>query len=97
MTKIQLKSNSYQSFGDFFYIMDVLKRLSFDKVIDTYLEDLSTHLNELSSTPSINLPSPDTVLRGIKELSIPNTNYTKIKTKPHIMNFIQQIKLMNSC
>ena len=97
-TKIQLKSNNYQSFGGIFYVNDELKRLSFDKVIDTHLglrskfagyqyseiiqslfylflcggdhiEDLSTHLNELRSSPSINLPSPDTVLRGIKALS----------------------------
>lgn len=104
-TKIQLKSNNYQSFGGIFYVNDELKRLSFDKVIDTHLglrskfagyqyseiiqslfylflcggdhiEDLSTHLNELRSSPSINLPSPDTVLRGIKALSIPNKSYT---------------------
>ena len=36
-TKIQLKSNNYQSFGGFFYVNDELKRLSFEKVINTHL------------------------------------------------------------
>lgn len=40
------------------------------------IEDLHTHLrDELCQIPGLRLPSPDTVLRGIKELSTENTAY----------------------
>ena len=40
------------------------------------IEDISTHLGEyLKMIPGNNVPSPDTVLRGIKELSTPNTSF----------------------
>ncbi|MCD6347065.1 MAG: IS1380 family transposase [Bacteroidales bacterium] len=40
------------------------------------IEDISTHLGEhLKMIPSNNVPSPDTVLRAIKELSTPNTSF----------------------
>lgn len=40
------------------------------------IEDISTHLGEhLQMIPGNNVPSPDTVLRGIKELTIPNTSF----------------------
>ena len=41
-TKVQLKSNNFQSFGGIFYVMDILKHLSFDKVIDNHLGLRST-------------------------------------------------------
>jgi len=43
-----------------------------------HIEDLSNeHLNKhLSMIPGNNVPSPDTVLRGIKELAVSNTSYT---------------------
>lgn len=41
------------------------------------VEDIGTHLGEhLKTIPGNNVPSPDTVLRGIKELSTENTVYT---------------------
>ena len=41
------------------------------------VEDIGTHLGEhLKTIPCNNVPSPDTVLRGIKELSTENTVYT---------------------
>ena len=40
------------------------------------IEDISTHLGEhLKMIPGNNVPSPDTVLRGIKELTTPNTSF----------------------
>ena len=40
------------------------------------IEDISTHLGEhLKMIPGNNVPSPDTVLRAIKELSTPNTSF----------------------
>ena len=40
------------------------------------IEDIGTHLGEhLKMIPSNNVPSPDTVLRGIKELATPNTSF----------------------
>jgi hypothetical protein len=40
------------------------------------IEDISTHLGEhLKMIPGNNVPSPDTVFRAIKELSIPNTSF----------------------
>jgi len=40
------------------------------------IEDINTHLGEhLKMIPGNNVPSPDTVLRGIKELSTSNTSF----------------------
>lgn len=40
------------------------------------IEDISTHLGEhLKMIPGNNVPSPDTVLRGIKELATPDTSF----------------------
>ncbi len=40
------------------------------------IEDISTHLGEhLKMIPGNDVPSPDTVLRGIKELTTPNTSF----------------------
>ena len=40
------------------------------------IEDISTHLGEhLKMIPGNNVPSPDTVLRAIKELTTPNTSF----------------------
>ena len=39
-------------------------------------EDIQTHLGKhLSSIPNNDVPSADTILRGIKELSVPNSSY----------------------
>ena len=40
------------------------------------IEDISTHLGEhLKMIPANKVPSPDTVIRGIKELATPNTSF----------------------
>ena len=44
------------------------------------IEDIHSHLHdELSSMPGFRVPSPDTLLRGIKELATVNTHYTSAK------------------
>ena len=41
------------------------------------IEDIGTHLGDhLKSIPNTSVPSPDTVLRGLKELTTENTIYT---------------------
>lgn len=43
----------------------------------TCIEDIGTHFGrELSKRPRTRIPSPDTLLRGLKELAVNNTEYT---------------------
>ena len=57
------------------------------------IEDVNTHFGEyLKSIPGNNVPSADTILRGIKELSIENTVYTSdkgiLRQKQQVINYI---------
>lgn len=50
------------------------------------IEDISTHLKDhLAVIPNNPVPSPDTILRGIKELSVENTTLTS--TSGNVYNF----------
>ena len=50
-------------------------------------EDIQTHLrNTLLSIPDNNVPSADTILRGIKELSTENTTYESDNNKKYEFN-----------
>ena len=60
------------------------------------VEDISGNLGEhLKNIPSNNVPSPDTVLRGIKELATENTTYTSESEKTYDFNINHKLNLLN--
>lgn len=60
------------------------------------VEDIGTHLGEyLKTIPGNNVPSPDTVLRGIKELSTENTVYTSERGISYNFNINKKVNKLN--
>ena len=60
------------------------------------VEDIGTHLGEyLKTIPGNNVPSPDTVLRGIKELSTENTVYTSERGIYYNFNINKKVNKLN--
>ena len=60
------------------------------------VEDIGTHLGEyLKTIPGNNVPSPDTVLRGIKELSTENTVYTSERGISYNFNINKKANKLN--
>lgn len=60
------------------------------------IEDVNTHLKEhLKSIPGNNVPSADTILRGIKELSTDNTIYTSDKGLLYDFNINEKLNRLN--
>lgn len=59
-------------------------------------EDIQTHLGKhLKSIPGNHVPSADTILRGIKELSTPNTSFTSNQGKTYDFNINTKLNLLN--
>lgn len=59
-------------------------------------EDIQTHLrNTLLSIPDNNVPSADTILRGIKELSTENTTYESDNDKKYEFNINRNLNDLN--
>ena len=59
-------------------------------------EDIQTHLGEhLKSIPDNSVPSADTLLRGIKELAIPNKTYTSKQGKSYNFNVNTKLNRLN--
>ena len=52
----------------------------------THIEDLNMLGSHLEQMPGVDIPSPDTVLNGIKELTCENTCYTSDKGKRYEQN-----------
>jgi len=60
------------------------------------IEDIGTHLNtHLKEIPNNNVPSPDTVLRGLKELSTQNTVYESDAGLSYNFNINKKLNLLN--
>ena len=60
------------------------------------IEDISTHLGEhLKMIPGNNVPSPDTILRGIKELATPNTLFTSKSGIDYNFNINENLNRLN--
>jgi len=60
------------------------------------IEDISTHLGEhLKMIPGNNVPSPDTVLRAIKELSTPNTSFRSKNGVDYDFNINTKLNRLN--
>ena len=60
------------------------------------IEDINTHLREhLQSIPDNNVPSADTVLRGIKELATENTIYTSEVGIDYNFNINEKLNRLN--
>ncbi len=60
------------------------------------VEDIGNHLGEhLKVIPGNNVPSPDTVLRGIKELSTKNTIYTSDRNISYNFNISEKLNRLN--
>lgn len=60
------------------------------------VEDINTHFREhLSSIPSNNVPSADTVLRGLKELTTDNTVYTSSSGISYNFNINDKLNTLN--
>jgi hypothetical protein len=59
-------------------------------------EDVQTHLgNHLKSIPGNHVPSADTILRGIKELSTKNTSFTSNQGKTYDFNINKKLNKLN--
>ena len=59
-------------------------------------EDIQTHLGKhLKSIPGNHVPSADTILRGIKELSTQNTRFTSNQGKTYDFNINTKLNLLN--
>jgi len=59
-------------------------------------EDIQTHLGKhLKSIPGNHVPSADTILRGIKELSTQNTSFTSNQGKTYDFNINKQLNNLN--
>jgi hypothetical protein len=60
------------------------------------VEDIGEHLGEhLKTIPGNNVPSPDTVLRGIKSLSTENTVYTSDRNISYNFNINEKLNKLN--
>ncbi len=60
------------------------------------IEDIGTHLKaHLKDIPNNNVPSPDTVLRGLKELSTENTSYESKAGLSYNFNINKNLNLLN--
>ncbi|MCD4696792.1 MAG: IS1380 family transposase [Bacteroidales bacterium] len=60
------------------------------------IEDISTHLGEhLKMIPGNDVPSPDTVLRGIKELTTPNTSFQSKSGVDYDFNINTKLNRLN--
>ena len=60
------------------------------------IEDVSAHLGEhLKEIPNNNVPSPDTIQRGLKELCTPNTVYTSKTGISYNFNINKKLNLLN--
>ena len=59
-------------------------------------EDIQTHLNkDLKSIPNNFVPSADTILRGIKELSTKNSSYESLSDKKYDFNINKKLNDLN--
>lgn len=59
-------------------------------------EDIQQHFKrDLKSIPHNEVPSPDTILRGIKELATDNTEYTSKSDKSYSFNINYKLNLLN--
>jgi len=59
-------------------------------------EDIQTHLGEhLKSIPGNNVPSADTILRGIKELAVPNSAFTSKQGNMYDFNINTKLNKLN--
>jgi len=59
-------------------------------------EDLQTHFGkQLKLIPNNNVPSADTILRGIKELSTPNLSFTSKQDKKYDFNINLKLNRLN--
>jgi len=60
------------------------------------IEDINSHFGEhLKSIPNNNVPSPDTVLRSLKELSTENTTYISDSNILYNFNINKNLNLLN--
>lgn len=60
------------------------------------IEDISTHLKDhLKSIPNNQVPSPDTILRGITELSVKNTQLTSTSDITYNFNINTNLNRLN--
>lgn len=60
------------------------------------IEDISTHLGEhLKDIPNNSVPSPDTVLRGLKELTTSNTIYISDSNISYNYNINKKLNILN--
>ena len=60
------------------------------------IEDISTHLKDhLKSIPNNQVPSPDTILRGITELSVKNTQFTSTSDITYNFNINKKLNRLN--
>jgi len=60
------------------------------------IEDIGAHLGEhLKAIPKNNVPSPDTLLRGIKELTTDNKIYTSKSDIPYDFNINMRLNRLN--
>lgn len=60
------------------------------------IEDINTHFGEhLKSIPGNNVPSADTVLRALKELTTENTSYTSDSGKSYDFNINTRLNKLN--
>jgi len=80
-----------------FYYSDIIKNF-----INVYFgggdcaEDIQTHLGKhLKSIPGNSVPSADTILRGIKELAVPNTSYVSKQGIAYDFNINTKLNVLN--
>lgn len=60
------------------------------------IEDIDTHLKDhLSTIPNNKPPSPDTIIRGLKELSVENTPFTSVSEKVYNFNINTKLNSLN--
>jgi hypothetical protein len=60
------------------------------------IEDVSTHLGDhLKEIPNNNVPSPDTILRGLKELTTKNSTFTSASGLSYNFNINKKLNLLN--
>ena len=60
------------------------------------IEDIDTHLkSHLTTIPNNSTPSPDTIIRGIKELSVKNTVLTSASGKTYNFNINTKLNRLN--
>jgi len=60
------------------------------------IEDVSTHLGtHLKDIPNNNVPSPDTILRGLKELTTENTAFKSTSGLSYNFNINKKLNLLN--